>query len=221
MQWKRYLARGLICALMGFTMVLQARTLTLKGALAMKQSQSTDQIVTQLLQVGKERDRLQEELRVLRDMVTQETTRSRLQEQVLQQRAASGLMAVRGRGIIVSLTVARPTDPDLLKDILWVMNELKASGAEALAIGSVRLTERTRIVMEKDGVTVNGEPVRGQVVISAVGDPAVLEPGVTMRGGVLDVLRNYYQISVMEAAEIVAPPAGSDDAGYDYARATR
>lgn len=220
MDRKRYLAPALVCLVLGFTLVLQARTLTLKSAQAMIQTQSTDKMVTQLIQVSKERDRLQEELRILRDMATQEANRARLAQQVRQEQAASGLVGVEGRGVIVTLADQRSARQVLVKDLLLVLNELRASGAEAMAVGEVRITERTLLSEAPGGgVAVDGEPINDQIVISAVGDPQVLSAGLTMRGGVLEELKSYYPVSIMEAPLIIIPQA--TDLTYRYARPVR
>lgn len=220
MDRKRYLAPALVCLVLGFMLVLQARTLTLKGAQAMLQNQSTDKMVTQLIQVSKERDRLQEELRILRDMATQEANRARLAQQVRQEQAASGLVGVEGRGVIVTLGDPRSVKTVLVNDLLLLLNELRASGAEAISVGDVRITERTLLSEQAGGgVAVGGEPVVDQIVISAVGDPQVLAAGLTMRGGVLEELKTYYPVSVMAAPLLIIPPA--TDLSYRYARPVR
>lgn len=219
---KRYLSQGLICAILGFVLVLQARTLTVKEALALAQGQTTDEIVTQLITVGKERDRLQEELRVMREMATQAATHSRLQQQVQQDRAASGLAPVEGRGVIVTLGNARSIERVLVKDLLMVLNELRASGAEAIAVGDVRLTERTRIAAgPSQPLTVDGHPVEDHIIISAIGDPDVLSAGLLMRGGIFEELRNYFPVSVSPAALIRVPAAATDPTEPTYARPIR
>lgn len=217
---RRNLAPGLVCSLLGFMLVLQVRTLTVKEAQAMKQAQSTDEMIIQLIQTSKETDRLQEELRVLKGMATQEASRSRLQQQVRQERAASGLAPVAGRGVIITLADARSATQIMVKDVLLVINELRASGAEAMAVGSLRVTERMSVAPASGGgVAIGGEPVREPLVISAVGDPDVLAAGLNMRGGVLQEPRQYYPVTVMAAPEILIPPA---DAQPDrYARPNR
>lgn len=205
---KRYLSQGLTCAILGFVLVIQARTLTVKEALAMAQDRTTEEIVTQLITVGKERDRLQEELRVMRDMASQAATHSRLQQQVRQDLAASGLAPVEGRGVVVTLGDARSIERVLVKDLLVVLNELRASGAEAIAIDDMRLTERTRITAKPNQpLTIDGNPVGDQILISAVGDPDVLAAGLLMRGGIFEELRNYYPVAVSPAPHIVVPAA--------------
>lgn len=218
---KRYLSQGLICAILGFVLVLQVRTLTAKEALAMVQDRNTEEIVAQLITVGKERDRLQEELQVMRDMASQAATRSRLQQQVWQDRAASGLAPVEGRGVIVTLADARSIERVLVVDLLMVLNELRASGAEAIAVGDVRLTERTRMIAAPNRpITIDDQPVKDQIVISAVGDPDVLAAGLLMRGGIFEELRNYFPVSVSPAAQIVIPAAAAPQEPA-YARPVR
>lgn len=219
---KRYLSQGLICAILGFVLVLQVRTLTVKEALAMVRDRETDEIVTQLITVSKERDRLQEELRVMRDMASQAATRSLLQQQVRQDRAASGLAPVEGRGVMVTLGDARSIERVLVKDLLMVLNELRASGAEAIAIGDVRLTERTRIT-EAPGrpMAIDGTPVESQIVISAIGDPNVLAAGLLMRGGIFEELRNYFPVAVSPAPLIRVPAAATAAGEQTHARPIR
>jgi uncharacterized protein YlxW (UPF0749 family) len=218
---KRYLSQGLICAILGFVLVLQVRTLTVKEAMAMAQDRNTDEIVSQLITVGKERDRLQEELRVMRDMASQAANHSRLQQQVRQDQAASGLAPVEGRGVIVSLGDARSIERVLVKDLLMVLNELRASGAEAIAVGGVRMTERTRITAASDQpMAIDNIPIKDQVIISAIGDPDVLAAGLLMRGGIFEELRNYFPVSVSPVQRLVIPAAAAMKAPT-YARPIR
>jgi uncharacterized protein YlxW (UPF0749 family) len=219
---KRYLSLGLICGLLGFVMVVQARTLASKAALSMYRHENTDEIVSQFITVSKERDRLQEELRVMRDMATQAATHANLQQQVRQDRAATGLAPVQGRGVIVTLDDSRSAYHIQEIDLFRVLNVLRASGAEAIAIGDVRLTERTRITAEPGKpITINGESVGHQIIISAIGDPDVLSAGLLMRVGILEELRLYYEATVSPAPDLHIPATTAAAIQHTYARPAR
>jgi uncharacterized protein YlxW (UPF0749 family) len=73
------------------------------------------------------------------------------------------------------------------EDIQAVINELRAIGAEAIAVNDQRVVATTAIrcvgpVVQVNSIPTNGSPVR----IMAIGDPDTLVSGLTMASGVQD-----------------------------------
>jgi len=117
----------------------------------------------------------------------------------------AGLVAVRGPGIVVTLRDAkeRPSRPDDLtpeaytelmrdfiihdSDIQAVVNELRAAGAEAIAINDQRVVATTAIRCVGPVVVVNNSPTNGSPVrIQAVGDPDTLQSAMAIANGIAD-----------------------------------
>jgi uncharacterized protein YlxW (UPF0749 family) len=114
----------------------------------------------------------------------------------------AGLTEADGPGIQVTLTDSqrRPVDSTpngmlvLLihdEDIERVINELRAAGAEAIAVNGQRVISLTAIRCAGPVVQVNGVPTTPPVVIQAIGDPDTMFNALNMRDGVLDVMRRF------------------------------
>jgi uncharacterized protein YlxW (UPF0749 family) len=117
----------------------------------------------------------------------------------------AGLVAVSGPGVVVTLRDSKKAPPrpnemspeDYIamtrnyiihsEDIQAVINELRAIGAEAIAVNDQRVVATTAIrcvgpVVQVNSIPTNGSPVR----IMAIGDPDTLVSGLTMASGVQD-----------------------------------
>lgn len=109
-----------------------------------------------------------------------------LARQLARQQLAAGAVAVRGPGLVVTLTDA-PTTPrsaapragtvpigsgSILtdRDVRSVADELWHDGAEAIAVNGVRLTPTSAIRFAGQAVLVDLQPVTSPYTISAIGD---------------------------------------------------
>jgi uncharacterized protein YlxW (UPF0749 family) len=92
-----------------------------------------------------------------------------------------------------------------------VLNELRNAGAEALAVGDVRVVAGTVATGEPGAVSVDGAPVGPVVTIRALGDPTALAGALTRAGGIVALLAATdpaIVITVTPATRIELP--GSD-----------
>lgn len=117
----------------------------------------------------------------------------------------AGLVAVTGQGVIVTLRDSKKAPPrpegmapeDYIamtrtyiihsEDIQAVINELRAAGAEAIAVNDQRVVATTAIrcvgpVVQVNSIPTNGSPVK----IKAIGDADMLVSAMTMASGVQD-----------------------------------
>ncbi|NLH98976.1 MAG: DUF881 domain-containing protein [Chthonomonadales bacterium] len=110
----------------------------------------------------------------------------------------SGLTEVQGPGIVLTLQDGKPRSNRAFDaarftihdyDLQMVVNELVASGAEAIAISGQRVISRTAIRCVGPTIMVNNVPVVPPYQILAVGDPGTMAGGLNMPGGYLDDLR--------------------------------
>ena len=102
----------------------------------------------------------------------------------------SGASAAKGPGISITI------DGYLLaSDLVVVINELWAAGAEAVAINDCRVTATSGIsyvdTMDKTYLTCDGSIIQEPVEIRAIGNSAILEKSLTMPGGIADSLSLY------------------------------
>ena len=116
-------------------------------------------------------------------------------------RVFAGLTQVAGPGIQVTLVDSARrnafNDPLSLAsivhdvDIALVVNELKASGAEAIAVNGERIIAMSSIRCVGPVVHVNNVPAAPPFVIQAIGDQNALYGGINLPNGVLDKLRQF------------------------------
>lgn len=226
-------AVALVCVVLGFLLSMQFKVQQRIDAgrerppdVAVMLQRNQD-LAAQLAQVEKERDSLKKELAQIRAQVAAGPASAELVAQLKQMQVAAGLTELRGPGVRVVLDdSARPwkpgENPNLGiihdRDIWAVVNELLASGAEAIAVNGQRLTGRTEIRCVGPTVIINGVRTATPVEILAIGNPDTLERGLKLRGGVVDELTLYtIQVTVEKKQEVRVPPyRGSLQ--FEYAR---
>jgi len=212
-------AIAFVCMILGFMLSTQfkvQRQVALKDVTGLQRAQELGQ---QLEKAEKERDALMGELQLARSqvltMATSHNEFKELSDQLIQAQLHAGLIALTGPGVVIVMNDStRPVSPGENannfiihdEDVLKVINELSAGGAEALSINGQRLTGRTEIRCTGPTITINGVRTAPPIVITAVGDPAKLESVIMMRGGVAEGLKQWgIQISLKKETAVTVP----------------
>jgi len=127
-------------------------------------------------------------------------------------RLAAGLKAMRGPGVTVRLEDAKtqPTgsNPVIVtyQDLVSVVNELWAAGAEAVAVNGQRVAATTGLGQVGGTAVVNLQRLTGPFKIVALGDPATLEGALNIRGGLVDGLRALgLSITISRQSDLTVP----------------
>lgn len=114
------------------------------------------------------------------------------QQEIEQLQILNGELPVSGPGITVTITRDAPL---LHYDLVDLVNELWATGAEAIAINDHRITVNTHIQQySADEILVNKEKLLFPCIVKAIGDPHTLEKGLTFTGGLIENWRILYGI---------------------------
>lgn len=177
------------------------------------------ELTEKLETVTEERDVLVEEVLELREKLKNvreyDTAMADLQEELLKANMSAGLIEVEGPGIILTLNDSlralqfgeNPNDGLIHDyDILMVVNELKASGAEAISVNGERITAMSEIRCAGTTILVNWIKIAPPFEIKAIGNPDMLESGLTMKGGYLQTLKGLdMQINLQKKENIVIP----------------
>lgn len=140
-------------------------------------------------------------------------------------RLVSGAVAVQGPGMVVRLTdgsgggLVEPGDAPAESrvrdaDVQFVVNELWAAGAEAIAVNDERLTSLSAIRNAGDAILVDLQPLNGPTyTIEAVGDPEEMQVEFARSAGLgfLQLLSAEYGIEneVSTSEGMYLPGAGS------------
>ena len=135
-------------------------------------------------------------------------------QKMLRYRAA--LVPLRGEGVIVRMDdSARPAksgeNPNLYvihdDDLLRVINELRAAGAEAISVNGQRLTGVSEIRCAGPTLSVNNVRSSAPFEIRAIGEKKSLENSLRMRGGVVETLGVWgNQLDITASDDVYIPP---------------
>jgi len=178
-----------------------------------------------------ERDRKQEQLDKLRadlDKIAGGAELGPFREDLKNARIEAGLSEVQGPGVEVTLndsnTIAKPGEnPNLYvlhdEDILRVLNELRAAGAEALAINGQRVLAISEIRCTGPTILINrNQRLTPPFIISAIGHQDNLANSLKMRGGVIETLQFWgIQVNVKKVSQVTIEPL-SGGVSFDYAK---
>lgn len=204
--------------LLGFLIAHQVKAMR-EGAEPMPIHQRANWLAQRLVEAQEEIKALQKEVDSLRSHLAEYERRASegksvldaMRKNLIKAMLLAGLTPVKGPGIIVELNDSKsPTMPgayvhDL--DLREVVNELKAAGAEAIAINGERLIVTSEIRCSEAFIMVNGRRVAPPYIIYAVGDPDNMIKALTIPQGVIDRLKVIgLQVKVVPRREIIIPP---------------
>jgi len=190
--------------------------------------QRTQELADQVEQMKKEHEVLQEQLLRMRGQLESLSTgplAPQTKEEMDLAMIFAGLSELTGRGVEVTLKDSNASpkladNPNLNLvhdgDILKVVNELKAAGAEAIAINGQRLIAATGISCSDPTIRINKKALVPPFIITAIGSPETMEGALKMRGGVADYLQYFgIQVSVKKLEQLTIP-AYSGNIKSDY-----
>ncbi len=135
------------------------------------------------------------------------------ENQLLSLRAS--LVDVEGPGVVLTITDSKTPvkdgeNPNLYlihdEDMLRIVNELRAAGAEAISINDQRLIGTSEIRCSGPTVTVNGKIFAPPFIIKAIGDTKTLHSSLTMRGGVVESLKYWgIEVKIQDESHVTVP----------------
>ena len=189
---KGRLSIACVCMVLGLMLSVQFRsTQDIRASLPF---QRVEELSARLHQMEAENKELEAELRDLKGMSGSEKN-EKIADDVMM---FAGMTALEGPGIILIIDdsgkiAKKDNDPNLYlvhdEDILKVVNELRAAGAEAISINDQRLTANSEIRCAGPTISVNNVRSAPPFEIRAIGDKDNLINAINMRGGVADSLK--------------------------------
>jgi uncharacterized protein YlxW (UPF0749 family) len=194
--------------------------------------QRAQQLSAQVSQMKKDRDALQSQVNDLRaqlDKVSTGPQSADLKDELDQARIEAGVTELAGPGVEVTLNDSNITlrpgeNPNLYvlhdEDVLRVLNEIRAAGAEAISINGQRLLATTEVRCTGPTIVLNkNKRLAPPYVITAIGNPDTLENSLKMKGGVAETLQFWgIQVAVKKLPQVTVP-AYSGGIKFDYAKA--
>ena len=218
----------LICIILGLTLTAQFRTQAgIKGDIPTKR---LEEMTNLLKQAESERDALHVQVQDLtvqiNELLSAKSPTARLQEELKQAQMAAGRTPLQGSGIIITLndstqTVQPGQDPNLFlihdDDLLKLINELKAAGAEAIVINEQRVVNSTEIRCAGPTISVNNTRIAPPYVLQAIGSPEILESSLNMPGGIMETFQFWGIQAQIQKADNLLLPAYVESHPFQYA----
>ncbi|MGB9860628.1 MAG: DUF881 domain-containing protein, partial [Moorellaceae bacterium] len=215
----------IVCFLSGLLVAWQLRT-----HLANSEQAKQDTGLIEVIQaLDKENVALQDQIASLRQELEQAQKQQAehqgqlkaIQQQIDQLQVLAGLVPLAGPGIIITLDdnnagaqAAKTSSPATYKPedyiihdkhILYLVNELKAAGAEGIAVNGERLVTSSHIRCVGTVILVNSTRLAPPYEIQVVGDPDRLEAAVLQAQDFVDLKNRDFPVKVVKVPKLVLP----------------
>ena len=231
---KGELAVVVVCAVVGFLLAAQLRSVKLAGAADATNATRLETLQNLYNEAVAQKDglegqlkQLQGELELYRSQAASGEAGSEALKQELEQlEITAGLTDVEGPGVSIVLEDSSSVnitgdEADYVihdNDILSVINELRSAGAEAISLNGERILATSEVRCTGAVVTVNGRRYAAPYVIFAIGDPNTLYSALTMRNGVVDVLSQWGITVKVSTSDQLLIPKYNGTIDYQYAK---
>jgi uncharacterized protein YlxW (UPF0749 family) len=207
------LAVAVVAAILGVLVVGQLRG---QAGVPGLSNLTTQELTLVIANLNARNDQLRDEIASLQQQAMNleastnsgQTTVDNLEGDLARIRAWSGATGLRGQGIEIS--IGGPVGGDAIEDLL---NELGNAGAEAIAVGGVRVVPGTVVAGPPGGISVENTALGDPFTITAIGSPEILLGSLTRAGGVISQIGVLYpdaRISVTPLQSILVPATTRD-----------
>lgn len=193
LRWQAQVAIAVVCLLLGLGLAMQTRLASsadrdLRGA-------RQEDLVRILDELTAREDQLQAEIEGLettRDELVSGGDQSAVAAQEAQKRAdqlaiLAGTVAATGPGVVLTITDPKGTVPP--EAMIDVIQELRASGAEAIQVGEVRIGTTSAVSGSAGSIAVDGKQLTMPVQVLAIGDPPTMSAAMGIPGGVIATIK--------------------------------
>jgi len=217
-----------VCLCLGFLLAVQLQTQSALRRPTLPYRR-TEALMDLLQHSEREKESLESEINSLRTAVAGESARASLRgfaAELQRLQVLAGLTRVSGPGVVITLSDSdRPARPGEIQDAFLIhdddltrtVNELRAAGAEAIAINGQRVVASTGIRCTGPTILVNTNRIAPPYIIEAIGEKNDLLQ-VDMRGGLLDSLRAWGIKVEIAAKDSLILPAYVGSIGARYAK---
>lgn len=190
-----------------FTVIITAQLNTVGNTDIISEGMREAELLSELAKVREELEDLKEDYEERNQIVEEyksnaSTNDALIASMTTELKAASalaGLVDLKGEGVVITLYDSTSTSSDLSleaglvhdTDLVAVVTELKAAGAEAISINGQRIIATTPIRCVGPTIQINSVKVAAPYHIKAIGNAQYLESALNIRGGIVSNLRSY------------------------------
>lgn len=188
-----------LCLIVGIVAAMQFKTIASRSTAEPDAERQINQLSSTIINLHAELESLEAERTELQnrlDMLEQSSQDEQIaaiREELNNVRTFAGLTSVKGRGIHIQLGFTERTNVSSIQTrLILLINELRASGAQAISINGVRILAMTEMrVVNDQYISVNARQIIAPYDIYAIGDASSLYSGITMGGsGIVYQIRN-------------------------------
>jgi len=225
-----------VCMALGALIAVQLRAqqqlgasgLGVRGGSAVRAEKYADMYNKAQIQISSLQSQLDDARVQLYMLETRALSSRQLATDIANYKVALGLLKARGKGIHLVLddsSVKAEGDigdnPLIVHDydILAVINELRAAGAEAVAVNGQRITPFSAIRCVGPNITVNRVPIGSPYEVDAIGDPKVLTSALELPGGILSQLKPLKITATVQKVDSIVLPAVAEPPKFRYVTA--
>ncbi len=215
----RNISIALVCVILGLALSWQFQSIRNNAKVMTLENQKKDDLVVKILNEQKNNENLRAKLNELQTQLSKfENARGNsdenlklLSDEIQKLKTVAGLTKVKGRGVIVTFS-----KDDALSvednDLLFVLNELRATDAQALAINDQRIIDTSEVRGSNGGgyININGRHVNPPYVIKAIVDPDDAVNALNMVGGVFEQIKVFVDVSVQKSDNVEIPPISEE-----------
>ncbi|WP_134325090.1 DUF881 domain-containing protein [Cumulibacter soli] len=144
-----------------------------------------------------------------------EAAQQEAQQRLDQLAILNGTVAASGPGISLEISDMPPDPP--VEMMITVIQELRAAGAEAIQVGSIRVAMTSAVTTSDGAILIDGQPLQFPMAILAIGDPATLATAMGIPGGAVASVSYVGATATVEQLDNVKITALRDLDAPDYA----
>lgn len=215
---KRTLLILLVSIAFGLVAALQIKSVRTTGGIALDR---VTQLTAELGTLKEEKAKLEARVQMLSLEAAKLEEESReakdnlagTQTALTDARMKAGLTGVSGPGLVILIRPRTFTSNGVKKivkaitdeELLLLLNELNAAGAEAVSINGHRIVAMSAIRLAGDFININMVATAMPYEIRALGEPSTLEAAMRLYGGIVDRYGEFYEISLEKSDKVDVP----------------
>ena len=217
MDLKGKLLIAVVFMVLGFMLSVQYKATERQRSVRMDR---VEDLSERLRSMESENKQLQLELETLRAGAAKDPADERM-------KLMAGTTDVEGTGIEILLddsNIAKKSNenPNLYiihdEDLLRVLNELRAAGAEAISLNDQRIVAMSEVRCAGPTISVNNVRSAPPYVIKAIGAPKTLSSALRLRGGVVETFEFWGIQGKIKNVEKMQIPALKSSRSFEYAK---
>ena len=218
MKTGKVVALTIVCLIMGIIVAWQFGSVKANLQIASFEKKNVSELVEDLLAERSNNEKLQQRIESLQAELAafdteervDQNTMAQLQQEVKAARVIAGLETVQGTGLLIELDAEGDR---VIEDrhMLELINELRASDVQAMAINDERIVATSEIRKAGRYLMVNGRQLVTPYTIKTIGDPERMENSLRLLGGILEKFSLYsFKVTLTTAEDIIIPAVRDD-----------